>query len=56
MHPVSGQQHQYDEVRDEQGAIKNVGVIEALKSFVEQVLAEIVRDALGSGSCGQFRG
>ena len=55
MHPVSGQQDEDNEIRNQQRAIKRVGVVKTLKSFIQQVLAEIGPNALGGGPRGQQR-
>ena len=55
VHPVTGQQDQHNEIRDQQRSIECIGVIEPLKSLIQQMLAEIVPNALRGGPCGQRR-
>ena len=55
MHPVGRQQDQHDEIRNQQRAIERVGVVETLKSLIQQMLAEIGPNALGGGPRGQRR-
>ena len=48
MHPVTSQQNQNNEIRNEQRQIEAIDVVKALKGLIEEVLAEILPDALGS--------
>src|SRR5215469_15160082 len=41
MHSVRGQQNQNDEVGDQQGQIKPVGLVKALKGRIEKMLADV---------------
>jgi hypothetical protein len=49
VHAVPGQQDEHNEIRNQQHAIECVGVVEPLKSLIEQMLAEIGQNALGGG-------
>jgi hypothetical protein len=55
MHSVSGQKNEDNKIWNQQCAIERVGVIETLKSFVQQMLAKIRTDAAGSGIHGDLR-
>jgi hypothetical protein len=41
MHPVGGQQDQYDEIRNKQGDIERIRAVEALEGPVKKVLPDI---------------
>jgi len=56
VHSVTRKQDQHDEVGNQQRAIECVRVVEALKSLVQQMLAEIGPNALGGSPCGQRGG
>ena len=56
MNSVSGQQDEHDEIGDQQSAVESVGVVEALESLIQQMLAEVRPDAFGAGpgsQCGR---
>jgi hypothetical protein len=55
VHPVTSQQDEHDKIGNQQRAIECVGVVEALKSFVQQVLAEIRSDAARTGIRSELR-
>jgi hypothetical protein len=50
---VRSQQDQYDEVRNEQRDVEPVGVVEALESAVEKMLADVRANALGGNDGGK---
>ena len=45
VHAVTGKQNQDDEIRNEQGHVKGVGVVESAKGGVEKMLADVGPDA-----------
>ena len=47
VHSVARQQNQDDEIRDQQGYIEGVGVIETAKRGIEKMLADVRTNALG---------
>lgn len=53
MHPVTRQQHEHNEIRNQQRAIKGIGVVKTLESFIQQMLPEIGPNALRGVPCGQ---
>ena len=53
VHAVRRQQDQYEEIRNEQGDVETVRVIEALKRAVEKVLANVRANALGGNDGGK---
>ncbi len=55
VHAVAGEQDQHNEIRNQQRAIECVRVVKALKSLIQQMLAEIGPNALGGSPCGQRR-
>ena len=50
VHTVRRQQHEHHEIGDQQRQVESVGVVEALKSSVKEVLAGVLPDAAW---CGQ---
>ena len=52
MRAVRRQQDQHDKIRNQQRRIKSVGVIEALKSLIEKMLADVLPDPLRSDERG----
>ncbi len=46
MRAIRRQQDQHDEIRNQQRRVEGVGVIEALKSLVEKMLANVLPDPL----------
>jgi hypothetical protein len=46
MQAVRGQQNQHYEIRNQQRDIKGIGVVQALKSSVEEVLTDVLTDPL----------
>ena len=53
MASVRGQQHKHDEIRDQQCHVEGVGVIEALESRIEEMLANVLSNTAGRGKSGQ---
>ncbi len=53
MHSVRRQQDQYEEIRNKQGNVEAVGVVEALKCAVEKVLPDVRANALGGNDGGK---
>src|ERR1700722_8011116 len=55
VHAVRRQQNQHNEIRNQQRQIKPVGVIQALKSFIQKVLAHVLPDALRGEPSGMHQ-
>ena len=55
MHAICGKQNKHNEIGNEQGAVKRIGVVKALKGLVQQMLAEIPADAFRGSRGGQCR-
>src|SRR5579863_3319927 len=55
VHPVGGQQDQHNEIRNQQRAIEGVGVVKALESLIEKMVAEVGPNALRRSPRGQRR-
>jgi hypothetical protein len=53
MNAVRSQQNQYDKIRNEEGDVKAVRVIKTLKRAVEEMLADVRADPLGSKDGGK---
>ena len=56
MHAIPRQQDQHNEIRNQQRHIKGVGLIQAFKRGIEEMLANVWPNALRrrkSGNCGE---
>ena len=55
MRAVRSEQDKHDEIRDEQRHVEGVGVIKALESRIEEMLANVLSNTAGRGKSGQKR-
>ena len=55
VHAVGGQQNQDNEVRNQQRQVKTVGVVLPLEGFVEEMLLNVMPNALRGHESGEKR-
>jgi hypothetical protein len=49
VHAIRGQENEHNEIRNQEGDVEGVGVVETLKSLIQKMLANVLADTFWRG-------